>query len=122
MTDTDLQNKLLHELDMAQVKYEHEAAMADVELAKAQSQVNLAQAKNPSVFVSGARPFCLWVCTALMAVAVVAGIWAAYNPESRDAATAIAILFGSIVAPPMMLLLGARSYEKKQGVARDTHK
>lgn len=122
VTDTDLQNKLLHELDMAQVKYAHEDAMADVELAKAQIGVNLEQAKNPSLFVAGPRPAALWACVAMMVVALCAGVYAAFQPELEDTASKISGLYMAIVLPPFATLIGARTAEKWKGVARQTHK
>ena len=41
-------------------KQEHELKLAEYDLAKSQNEVNKEQAKNPSLFVSGARPFCIW--------------------------------------------------------------
>ena len=49
--DKDLKAKLQHELDMQL----HNANLAQIE-------VNKEQAKNPSMFVSGARPAIMWVC------------------------------------------------------------
>lgn len=40
---------------------------ADTELAKAQLQVNLAEASSSSLFVAGGRPFILWVCGVALA-------------------------------------------------------
>ena len=33
-----------------------------IDLQKAQSEVNLAQAKHASIFVAGARPAIMWIC------------------------------------------------------------
>ena len=49
--DKDLKAKLQHELDMQL----HNANLAQIE-------VNKEQAKNPSMFVAGARPAIMWVC------------------------------------------------------------
>ena len=33
-----------------------------IDLQKAQADINLEQAKHPSIFVSGSRPAILWIC------------------------------------------------------------
>ena len=33
-----------------------------IDLQKAQAEINLEQAKHPSIFVSGSRPAILWIC------------------------------------------------------------
>ena len=122
VTDKDLQNKLLHDLDMQRGKFEHDAEMAGVELAKAQIAVNLESAKSPSLLVAGARPFCIWSMCCLLIAAVCFGVLAAFMPEYGDAAEDIENLVQGAVLPPFMLLLGARTVERYRGVARNTHK
>ena len=49
--DKDLKRKLNHELKKEMIA-----------LDKGQIQVNLEQAKHPSLFVAGARPSIMWIC------------------------------------------------------------
>lgn len=46
---------------------------ADIRLATGQMEVNKAEAENPSVFVSGWRPFVGWVCATGMASVFILG-------------------------------------------------
>ena len=86
----------------------------------AQTDINKAEASNPSLFVSGWRPAIGWVCAFALA----------YQYLLRPLSGTIATLFG-ITLPPlpglddnlwqlMMGMLGMgglRTYEKTQGVA-----
>lgn len=94
---------------------------ADTDLAKAQIGVNQAEASNTSVFVSGARPFVMWV----------GGIGLAYasivEPVARFVASvgyhytgAFPVLDTTITMQILMGTLGLgmmRSYDKKQGTS-----
>ena len=93
---------------------------ADTEIAKSQAVINTAEASNQSVFVSGARPFILWVC----------GLGLATQFMVAPLATWGAALFDKVVVfPPLdmgtlltllmgMLGLGSmRTVEKLNGVA-----
>ena len=53
--DKDQKNALAHEIATLAEKHAHEAAMAQVE-------VNKAEAQHRSIFVSGWRPFVGWTC------------------------------------------------------------
>ena len=58
-------NKWVPDKDaQAKAAAEYEASMlaADTQLAIAQTEVNKVEAANENIFVSGARPFILWVC------------------------------------------------------------
>ena len=106
-----------------QEKAELQAAMLVVQ---GQLQVNTEQAKNPSIFVSGARPFIMWVC----------GMACAWNWIGLPMAKALLPLFADVtitVAPAdltemlpvlmgMLGLGGYRTIEKLNGVAAVTHK
>jgi hypothetical protein len=93
---------------------------AAVGLVQGQLAVNAAEATNPSVFVSGWRPFIGWVCGAGFAVQFVAGPlleWAsalAGHPikfPAMDLGTMMPLLLG------MLGLGGLRTAEKINGVA-----
>jgi hypothetical protein len=93
----------------------------EFEIAKAQIAVNSVEAANPATFVSGARPFILWVCAVAFAysaiiepiarfVSVVIYHYTGSFPDI-DTTLTMQILFG-------LLGLGAfRTIEKIKGVA-----
>jgi hypothetical protein len=94
---------------------------ADLEMATGQLEVNKVEAANPSVFVSGWRPFVGWTCAAGMASQFVVGPLFSWGsalaghptpwPE-MDLSTMLPLLGG-------LLGLGAmRTSEKIKGVAR----
>ncbi|MCW2243563.1 holin family protein [Azospirillum canadense] len=87
----------------------------------AQLQVNAAEAVNPSVFVSGWRPFVGWLCAIGLGVQTIAyplAGWAlsVYSPGTRlpqmDTDTLLALLF------PMLGIGAYRTIEKVKGVAK----
>lgn len=102
---------------------QHEELMgslqADTNLALAQIEVNKAEASNPSLFVSGARPMGLWICNFLFlfvlgllpGIAWLAGFWITVPP------------LPSIPMEPLitvyMTLIGARTVERWKGVHRE---
>jgi hypothetical protein len=109
-----------------------QAAAAKLELFKLQKSgelaviagqldINKAEAANPSVFVSGARPFILWVCGSGFAIQFVVGPLAEWGSAlyghpvkfpQMDMATLMPLLLG------MLGLSGYRTIERVNGVAR----
>lgn len=94
---------------------------ADTDLAKGQLKVNEVEAANSNMFVSGARPFIMWICGFALSYAAI------IEPMGRFIA---AVVYGYTGTFPvidttitMQLLLGLlglgamRSYDKKQGTA-----
>lgn len=92
----------------------------DLQVISNQVQIALVEAGNPRMFVSGARPFIMWVCGAALAFQLVIGPVAVWG----------AALAGRNVPPPIMqtellttLLVGMlglggmRTVEKLNGVA-----
>jgi hypothetical protein len=86
-----------------------------------QMDINKAEAANPSVFVSGARPFILWVCGSGFAIQFVVGPLAEWGSAlyghpvkfpQMDMATLMPLLLG------MLGLSGYRTIERVNGVAR----
>ena len=93
-----------------------------IDLQKAQTEINLEQAKHPSIFVSGSRPAILWICALGLA-------WQFFLAPLMNWAVVIS---GSTIQPPvinteglMTLTLsllglgGLRTAEKWKGVARN---
>ena len=93
------------------------ATMAEVhanEQIKAQLEVNKQEASHPSIFVSGWRPACGWVCVSGMAINFIAVplLGSSLAIEPLDISEMMPVLLG------MLGLGGMRSYEKKNGIAR----
>lgn len=113
--DLDERNRLAHEIATMAEKQAHEQIMAQV-------NVNQQEAAHKSLFVAGWRPFIGWTCGIAMGfnyvgVPLVETIYAMYsvpikiNPLDLD--VMLPVLLG------MLGLGGMRSYEKRNGVARD---
>ena len=117
--DKDLKMKLSHEIATLASNQSHEAM-------KLQMQVNDTQAKHSSVFVAGARPAIMWICGAGIAMNFVVRpvvVWIAFFAEfdvtgmpEMDMSELMTLLLG------MLGLSVSRSYEKKNGVARNAIK
>ena len=90
-----------------------------------QTDTNKEEAKNPSVFVSGWRPFIGWVCGAAcawnwiglkIALFIAAYFGHALNMQPADLSEMMPVLLG------MLGLGGLRTVEKLNGAAAVTHK
>lgn len=113
--DKDQKARLAHEIATLAEKQAHEAAMAQVE-------VNKAEAQHRSIFVAGWRPFVGWICAVALAyhfvlhpVVLFAAGWAgAEIPElpAFDMDSLMTVLLG------MLGLGGLRSYEKAKGLTK----
>ena len=92
-----------------------------IDLQKAQADINLEQAKHPSLFVSGSRPAILWICALSLF----------YQFFLAPMLNWIVVISGTSIQPPVLnteglmtltlslLGLGSmRSFEKFKGVAR----
>ena len=104
---------------------EKQQIAAAVMVVQGQIDINKEEAKSPSVFVSGWRPFIGWVC----------GMACAWNWIGLKIALFIAAYFGHVlnmqpadISEMMPVLLGMlglggfRTIEKMNGVASVTHK
>ena len=113
--DKDAKNAMAHEIATMAEKAAHEAAMAQVE-------VNKAEAQHRSIFVAGWRPFIGWVCGValayhfVLAPFIVFGVaWSgAEIPElpTFDMDSLMTVLLG------MLGLGGMRSFEKAKGLTK----
>jgi len=113
--DKDQKNALAHEIATMAEKQAHEAAMAQVE-------VNKAEASHRSLFVAGWRPFVGWICAValgyhfvlhpiILFVMGVAGV-APVELPSFDMDSLMTVLLG------MLGLGGLRSFEKTKGLTK----
>ena len=94
---------------------------AETQLAKGQIEVNAVEAANPRLFVSGGRPFIIWVCGLALAYAAI------IEPIARFVAKVVYFYSGDFPEIDTMLTLqlllgllglgGMRSFEKFKGVA-----
>ncbi len=107
----------------AQEQVESQMLGAMTSLVQGQLDINKKEAEHPSIFVAGARPGILWVCSAGLAWNFViqpivewggflSGIDLSSAPK-LDTNELTTILLG------MLGLGGMRTYEKKLGVARN---
>ena len=119
----DAQAKAAAQLELLKLAQAGELAglNAETDLAKAQVGLNQAEATNPSLFVSGWRPFIGWVCGLGLAYQFLVHPLAMFGLRlahagadlpGLQAETLITLLFG------MLGLGGMRTFEKLNGVAR----
>jgi hypothetical protein len=88
--------------------------VAETDLAKAQLAINLADAQSEDKYQRRWRPTLAYVCVASVALMVLNYIVHSYLPTVPELAiTPIA----GLITPILMTLIGARTYEKKTGVA-----
>lgn len=115
----DVRAAITGEIDPAKLaELQQQAAELESKSQLAQAEINVAEAKHPSLFVAGARPAVLWVCVlALLYNFVVrpltVGFGVADMPEI-DAGSLWPIMGG------VLGLGGMRSWEKTKGV-NDRH-
>ena len=112
-------NKIIDTLTTTQ----EERGKLDIAFNKLQTEINLAESKSASLFVSGWRPFCGWVCS----------FGVGYNYILRPLLNYVLAIFYPLVQqmdsldmsqlmPLLMGMLGfgaLRSYEKIKGKSRD---
>lgn len=113
--DKDQKARLAHEIATMAEKQAHEAAMAQVE-------VNKAEAQHRSLFVAGWRPFVGWICAVALGyhfvlnpIILFGAGWAGVEiPElpAFDMDSLMTVLLG------MLGLGGLRSYEKAKGLTK----
>lgn len=113
------------ELQKVLIEHQGELEKAVAEAAKAQAEVNLAEAQSGSLFVGGWRPGLGWVCAAGCAYSFLA------QPLLAWAAGIVSALAGAAIPVPPVLdmgtliplvggmlgIAGLRTAEKVQGVA-----
>ena len=113
--DKDAKNAMAHEIATMAEQAAHEAAMAQVE-------VNKAEAQHKSIFVAGWRPFVGWVCGLalcyhfILAPLIIFGTAYAGVPTPElpefDMGSLMTVLMG------MLGLGGLRTFEKSKGLTK----
>jgi hypothetical protein len=102
-------------------KLEELQQSGDLSIIAGQNSINMAEAGNVNLFVSGWRPFVGWVCGSALAFQLVLGpllVWGAtiighpINPPVMQTELLTTLLVG------MLGLGGMRTVEKLQGVAK----
>lgn len=110
------------QVEKDQIAMQFAILKAQFDAATAQTDINKIEAANPNLFVSGARPFIMWICAGGLAIQFVIFPLIAYGFQlttgkivagpALDMGTLMTLLFA-------MLGLGAmRTTEKIQGVAK----
>ena len=115
----DPQAKAQATLQLMQLKASGELAAltADTDLAKAQVEVNKAEATSSSLFVAGGRPFVIWVCGAALANDFIVRPLAVFFAGIAGHAARWPALDAQSLMPLLVGLLGLgalRTYEKIQ--------
>ena len=108
--DKDARAKLAHEIATQAEKQAHDQIMGQLE-------INKQEAAHKNMFVAGWRPFTGWTCgLALANNFIVVPYLAAFGFDiiPLDLAVMLPVLLG------MLGLGGMRSYEKRNGVARES--
>lgn len=122
--DANKQQEELRKLTELRQKGDLAKLNAHVQLMLAQIAVNLESAKNPSLFVSGARPFIIWVGGFSMAWSglfhpLLVWVWA-FNEMAGKAPPMIeSTILGSVVTG-LLGVAGMRSYDKTKGNSKDS--
>ena len=116
--DKDKKNELAHQLSTMAERHAQE-------LAKGQIAANTEQAKQPSLFVAGARPAIMWSCalgllTQFFIMPIAEWATAIWMPEI----TLPSLKTGELMTLTLSLLGlgGMRSFGKSKGVARENMK
>lgn len=113
--DKSERDKLAHEIATMAEKQAHDQVMAQIE-------VNRTEAAHNSLYVAGWRPFIGWAC----------GVAMAFNYVGVPVIETVSVLYGTpltlspldleVMMPVLLGMLGLggmRSYEKRNGVARE---
>lgn len=115
--------KAQQQLELAKMTQNGELAQlaADTDVIKGQLAINAVEAQNTSIFVSGGRPFIIWMCGCALGYATI------LEPVARFVATVVYHYNGAFPAIDTALTLqillgllglsGMRSYDKKNGTA-----
>jgi hypothetical protein len=121
----DLASTVIGKIWPDKSEQEKQQIAAAVAVVQGQLEINKEEAKSPSLFVSGARPFIMWVCGfgcawnwigLPIAKFVLLAMGITLNISPADLSEMMPLLLG------MLGLGGFRTVEKLNGVAAITHK
>ena len=104
---------------------EHELKMVLHNANLQQNQINLEQAKHPSLFVAGARPAIMWICAFGLAWSYVLAPIANWAVVVSGADVTLPVIQTEGLMTLTLSLLGLggmRSFEKMNGIARENMK
>lgn len=110
----------MQKLSELQQNGELAALAADTELAKGQLEINKIEAASPLTFISGARPFIIWVCGVGLAVEYVLGPMIAWGSALFQHPIVAPHADMNSLMPLLMSVLGLgamRSFDKMNGKA-----
>lgn len=93
---------------------------ADTDLAKGQMAVNAAEAANPSLFVSGWRPFIGWVCGAAFAGQYVVAPLVTFGLAIHGTPVQLPVLDVSTMMPLLFGMLGLGGMRTAEKISRAT--
>ncbi len=118
---SDLAGTVINKIWPDKSEQEKQQLIAAVTLVQGQIEINKVEAANPSIFVSGWRPFIGWVCGSALLYTYLGypiGIWicsiwfpAVHIPLLGNDGMLYELLFG------MLGMGGLRTFEKLKGVA-----
>jgi len=112
--DKDAREKMAFEIATLAANQAHAEVMAQIE-------INKAEATNPSVFVSGWRPFIGWCCGFSIAFNFIVVPLCNWGTALAGYDIMVPVLDMSVMMPVILGMLGliaARTKEKIEGVAR----
>lgn len=113
--DKDERERMAHEIATLAANQAHEISIAQIDL-------NKQEAAHTSLFVSGWRPAAGWTCVSAMAFNYVAAPLINWGTALYGSPVVLPVLDLDVMMPVLLGMLGLggmRSFEKKNGVARE---
>ena len=116
-------DRLAAQTKLAELQQTGELAQlaAETDLAKGQQAINLEEAKSSSLFVSGARPFIMWVCGVAFAYHFVVQPLLAFTLAQMGHAVILPTFDMDALNTVLMGILGLggmRSFDKLKGTSK----
>lgn len=118
VADADTRNKIDYEIKTLVARQQHEAQMGQI-------QINAAASDHPSIFVAGARPALLWICTISFGLNYLVLPTAVLVAQLTGSTITLEPLNMAEIMPILMGMLGLgtmRTVEKLNKVERNTWK
>lgn len=114
--DKDAREKMAHDIAVLAERQAHDQIIAQIE-------VNKQEAAHKSMFVAGWRPAAGWCCVTAMGFNFVAAPLINWGTAFFQPDVQLPVLDLEVMMPVLLGMLGLggmRSYEKRNGVARET--